>query len=36
MEFIKGAIIGMIAGTCVGYLKNDMICEAIRNGKKEF
>ncbi len=36
MEFIKGTIIGMIAGACVGYLKNDMIYEAIKNGKKEF
>ena len=36
MGFIKGTIIGMIAGACVGYLKNDMIYEAIKTGKKEF
>lgn len=36
MEFIKGTILGMVAGACIGYIKNDMIYEAIKNGKKEF
>ena len=35
MDFIKGTIIGMVAGTCLGVIKNDMICDALRIGKKE-
>ncbi len=35
MEFIKGTIIGMVAGTCIGVIKNDMICGAMKKGKKE-
>ncbi len=34
MDFIKGAIIGMVAGTCIGVIKNDMICDAMQMGKK--
>lgn len=35
MEFIKGAIIGVVAGTWIGVMNNEMICEVIKNGKKE-
>lgn len=36
MDFIKGTIIGIVAGACVGYLKNDMIYDALKCGRKEF
>jgi len=36
MEFVKGTIIGIVAGTCIGYMKNDMICSAMKKGKREF
>lgn len=35
MDFIKGAIIGVVAGTCIGVMNNEMICEVLKNGKKE-
>ncbi len=35
MEFIKGTIIGMVAGTCLGVIKNDMFCDAIKMGKRK-
>ncbi len=35
MEFIKGTIIGMVAGACIGVMKNDMLCDIVRCGKKE-
>lgn len=36
MDFIKGTIIGIIAGTCLGVMKNEMICDAMKMGRKEF
>ncbi len=36
MEFVKGTIIGLVAGACIGYMKNDMIYSAMKKGKKEF
>lgn len=35
MEFLKGTILGMIAGTYLGVMKNDMFYDAIKKGKKE-
>lgn len=35
MNFIKGTLIGVIAGTCIGYLGNDTICGLMRTGKGE-
>lgn len=34
MEFIKGTIIGMVAGTCLGVIKNEMFCDIIKQGKE--
>ncbi len=36
MNFVKGTLLGMIAGTCLGYFGNDMIFQAMRKGEKEF
>jgi hypothetical protein len=36
MDFIKGTVMGMIAGACIGYIENEKICELMKNGKKEF
>ena len=36
MEFIKGTIIGMVAGTCLGVIKNEMFCDVIKQGKRKF
>lgn len=36
MEFVKGTIIGMVAGACIGMMKKDMFEDAIKMGKKEF
>ena len=36
MEFIKGTIIGMVAGTCLGVIKNEMFCDIIKQGKRKF
>ncbi len=35
MNFIKGTILGMIAGTCLGYFGNDTIFHAMKKGEKE-
>ena len=35
MNFAKGAIIGMIAGTIVGAMNKDNIMNAIKTGKYE-
>ena len=35
MDFIKGAMIGIVAGTCLGVMKNDMFCDVLKMGKKE-
>lgn len=35
MEFVKGALIGMVAGTCLGVIKNEMFCDVLKSGKKE-
>ena len=35
MNFIKGAIIGMVAGTCLGAMKNEMFSDIMKKGKKE-
>lgn len=35
MNFTKGALIGMIAGTVVGVMNKDSIMKAIYNGKRE-
>ncbi len=35
MEFVKGTIIGLVAGAYIGYMKNDMIYSAMKKGKKE-
>lgn len=35
MEFVKGTLIGMIAGACIGYMGNDTICGLMRTGKRE-
>lgn len=35
MEFIKGTLIGIIAGTCIGYMGNDTICGLMKTGKRE-
>lgn len=35
MDFMKGTIIGIIAGTCIGYVGNETICEIMKTGKKE-
>ena len=36
MEFIKGTIIGMVAGTCLGVIKNEMFSDIIKQGKRKF
>ncbi len=36
MEFVKGTIIGMIAGACIGYMNNETICSLMKSGRKEF
>ena len=36
MEFIKGTIIGMVDGTCLGVIKNEMFCDIIKQGKRKF
>ena len=36
MEFLKGTIVGIIAGTCLGVIKNDMFTDAMKMGRKEF
>ena len=36
MEFIKGTIIGMVAGTCLGVIKKEMFCDVIKQGKRKF
>lgn len=35
MNFIKGTIIGMVAGTVFGVMENDMILDMCRQGKKK-
>lgn len=36
MEFVKGTLFGIIAGTCIGYMGNDTICGLMKTGKREF
>ena len=36
MNFLKGTIIGMIAGACIGYMENESICKIMKKGEKEF
>ncbi len=36
MDFVKGTLIGIIAGTCIGYMGNETICSVMKNGRKEF
>jgi len=39
MEYIKGMVaglvVGMVAGIMLGVCNSNMICEAIKQGKKE-
>ena len=35
MDFMKGTIIGIIAGTCIGYVGNETICGIMKTAKKE-
>ena len=32
MNFLKGAIIGMVAGACIGYMENESICKIMKKG----
>ena len=34
MEFVKGTIIGMIAGACIGYMNNETICSLMKVEEK--
>ena len=36
MNFLKGAIIGMVAGACIGYMENESICKIMKKGEREF
>ena len=36
MNFLKGAIIGMVAGACIGYMENESIWKKMKKGEKEF
>ena len=36
MEFMKGTIIGIIAGAGSGYMNNETICGLMKSGKREF
>lgn len=36
MNFLKGTVIGMLAGACIGYMENDMIYKMMKKGEKEF
>lgn len=36
MDFVKGTLIGIIAGTCIGYMENETICGLMKTGKREF
>lgn len=36
MEFIKGTILGMMAGAVVGAMNSDFLYDTFKNGKKEF
>lgn len=36
MNFVKGTLLGMIAGTCIGYMGNDTIFKIMKKGEKEF
>ena len=36
MDFVKGTLIGIIAGTCIGYMGNETICGLMKTGKREF
>lgn len=35
MEFVKGAIIGVVAGTIIGVMNDESIMQMVKNGKKE-
>lgn len=35
MDFIKGAVFGMMAGTIIGVMNDDNIMQMIKSGKKE-
>lgn len=36
MDFVKGTLIGIIAGTCIGYMGNETICGMMKTGRREF
>ena len=36
MEFVKGTMIGIIAGACIGYMNNETICGLMKSGRREF
>lgn len=36
MDFVKGTLLGIVAGTCIGYMGNETICDLMKAGKKEF
>ena len=35
MNFFKGTLIGIIAGTCIGVMNNEMINDAFNISKKK-
>lgn len=36
MNFLKGTIIGMVAGACIGYMENESICKIMKKGERKF
>lgn len=35
MNFVKGAVIGMVAGTIIGVMNDESIMKMVKSGKRE-